>query len=159
MLGPNVPMYFCKDDEGTDDAGSIRVDDLGGCYTTESALGVDSFSRCGSGRAGMVFQALPSSTVVSVSDLTICMEIDLSPRFTRLRDVLSNSCFESVSIGGSMSSSLSTSLITCFIFFATAPTLYHCLLQKKLFLSQRSLRSILKQILQIRSPTAVFFNR
>ena len=64
--------------------------------------------------AGAVFSGLPSSTVVFVCELTICMEIDQSPRFTRRVMNFSNSCFVPVWIGGSISFSLSTSPITVF---------------------------------------------
>ena len=60
-----------------------------------------------------VFPALPSSTEVFVCELAICMEIDQSPRFTT-HVMNCQQLFCPVWIGGSISSSLSTFLITVF---------------------------------------------
>ena len=72
-------------DEGTDDVGLFRGKVQGGCSTRECAW-YGSFSCCGSRRVGTVSLAFPSSTIVLSCEPTICMEIDQSLRFTRMRD-------------------------------------------------------------------------
>ena len=75
---------------------------------------MDSLSWCESRGRVQFFPGLPSSTVVFVCELTICMEIDQSARLTRRVMNFQIAVFVAVWIGGSMSSSLSTSPITVF---------------------------------------------
>ena len=91
------------------------------------------------------FPALPTSKIVFVCELTICMEIDQSPRFTRLRDV-------PVWIGGSISSFLSTSQITCFI-FATALILDHINVKKKHSLTSEGLATDIVEHTEVHADT------
>ena len=84
-------------------------------------------------KAGTGFQALSLSAGVFVCELSICLEIDQSPRFTRRVMSFETVFFVPVWTGGSILSSLSTFLVTCSFILRDCtdlvPTLYHCTLK------------------------------
>ena len=123
----NVPRKCRARDEGTDGVGSIHDGDLSSCSTRLNVVVTDSFSWCGSRRAGTVFPALTLSTTMLACELTICMEIDQSLRFTRSCEIVT------IWIGVFPQHIYDSA----FNLLATALTLYHITAKKKTMLTRR----------------------